>query len=96
MTVPGRYTRHEPPKAGASVDVSYASGDARPDPPVLEGGRRWGASALTCEVTCEVRRFTPSAHPPALGVLLRPLLLPPTAPGWKAAGPAARPPSRPA
>ncbi|MEU2510061.1 hypothetical protein ABZ621_35935 [Streptomyces sp. NPDC007863] len=82
---------HEPPKAGASVDVFYAPGDARPDSPVLEGGRRWDTSVLACEVTCEVRRFTPSGHFPALGILLLP-----TALGWNAAGLAARPPSCPA
>ncbi|MEU9852237.1 hypothetical protein [Streptomyces sp. NPDC047974] len=110
VTVPGMYTRHDPPKAGASIDVFYAPGDARPDSPVLEDGRRWGTGVLGTrlllftlfpvvfagailtgvlkhEMTGGVRRFTPSAHLPALGILLLGLLLLlPTALGLDPAG----------
>ncbi|MFD6247936.1 hypothetical protein [Streptomyces roseolus] len=46
VTVPGMYTRHDPPKAGGRIDVHFAPGDARPDSPVLEDGRRWGTGVL--------------------------------------------------
>ncbi|MFF9193678.1 hypothetical protein ACF09L_00595 [Streptomyces sp. NPDC014779] len=46
VTVPGMYTRYEPPKAGMSIDVHYAPGDPRPDSPVLEDGRRWGTGVI--------------------------------------------------
>ncbi|MER8039243.1 hypothetical protein [Streptomyces hydrogenans] len=46
VTVPGMYTRHEPPKAGGRIDVHYAPGDPRPDSPVLEDGRRWGTGVI--------------------------------------------------
>ncbi|MFB7105561.1 hypothetical protein [Streptomyces hydrogenans] len=46
VTVPGMYTRDEPPKAGERIDVSYAPGDPRPDSPVLEDGRRWGTGVI--------------------------------------------------
>ncbi|MFE5795464.1 hypothetical protein ACFQ8C_23210 [Streptomyces sp. NPDC056503] len=110
VTVPGMYTRHDPPKAGMRIDVSYAPGDPRPDSPVLEDGRRWGTGVIGSrmllitlfpvvfagsiltgtlghEMRGAVRRFTPSVHLPALGVLLLGLLLLlPTALGWGAGG----------
>ncbi|MFF0435385.1 hypothetical protein ACFYU9_24560 [Streptomyces sp. NPDC004327] len=46
VTVPAMYTRYEPPKAGMTIDVSYAPGDPRPDSPVLEDGRRRGTGLL--------------------------------------------------
>jgi hypothetical protein len=110
VTMPNMYTRYDPPKAGMRIDVSYAPGDARPDSPVLEDGRRWGTGvigsrmflitafpvlfagivltgALSYEMPGRVRRFTPSVHLPALGILLLGLLLLlPTALGWEAGG----------
>lgn len=46
VTVPRMYTRHDPPKAGMSIDVHFAPGDRRPDSPVLEDGRRWGTGVI--------------------------------------------------
>ncbi|MFE5732440.1 hypothetical protein ACFQ7A_16230 [Streptomyces sp. NPDC056528] len=46
VTVPEMYTRHQPPRAGMRIDVSYAPGDPRPDSPVLEDGRRWGTGVI--------------------------------------------------
>ncbi|MGW9452958.1 hypothetical protein [Streptomyces sp. NPDC055632] len=45
------------------------------------------AGTLSYEMPCEARRFTPSVHLPALGILLLGLLLLlPTALGWEAGG----------
>ncbi|MEU8621489.1 hypothetical protein [Streptomyces sp. NPDC048623] len=46
VTVPGMYTRYDPPKPGMSIAVYYAPGDPRPDSPVLEYGSRRGAGLL--------------------------------------------------
>ncbi|MFB7512698.1 hypothetical protein [Streptomyces sp. NPDC056144] len=46
VTVPGMYTRYDPPKPGMSIDAYYAPGDPRPDSPVLEDGRRWGTGVI--------------------------------------------------
>ncbi|MDX2293969.1 MULTISPECIES: hypothetical protein [Streptomyces] len=46
VTVPGMYTRYEPPTAGSRIDVYFAPRDPRPDSPVLEDGRRWGVGVI--------------------------------------------------